>query len=95
MDPNTKAFTIVNLDSLLIEANVVEEFIRDVDLGSRVKIVPIADRTKEYTGKVIFISQIAFNNNGETVIPVRISIDNLDSFLLPNYNVDVFIDVKK
>ena len=90
----TKVFTIVNLNSLIIEANVVEEFIRDVKLDSSVRIVPIADRAREYTGKVINISHMAFSNNGETQIPIRISIDNLDSFLLPNYNVDIFIDVR-
>lgn len=93
--PNIEIFDVNFIIKVYNQSNVVEEFIRDVDLGSRVKIVAIADRTKEYTGKVMFISQIAFNNNGETVIPVKISIDNLDSFLLPNYNVDVFIDVIK
>lgn len=94
VDTTLKAFSIVNLDSLIIEANIVEEFIRDVELGSSVRIVPIADRAREYTGKVIYISQMAFTNNGETEIPIKISIDNIDSFLLPNYNVDVFIDVQ-
>ena len=94
VDTTVKAFTIVNLDSLIIEADVVEEFIRDVKVGSSVRIVPIADRAKEYSGKVLYISQMAFTNNNETEIPIRISIDNIDSFLLPNYNVDVFIDLQ-
>ena len=94
VDATVKAFTIVNLDSLIIEADVVEEFIRDVKVGSSVRIVPIADRAKEYSGKVLYISQMAFTNNNETEIPIRISIDNIDSFLLPNYNVDVFIDLQ-
>ena len=94
VDTTSKAFTIVNLDSLIIEADVVEEFIRDIQIGSSVRIVPVADRSREYIGKVIYISQIAFTNNNETEVPIRISIDNIDSFLLPNYNVDVFIDVK-
>jgi multidrug efflux pump subunit AcrA (membrane-fusion protein) len=93
-DTEQKAFTLVNLDSLIVEANVPEEFIKDVKVGESVRIVPIADRTKEYKGSVIFVSQMAFNSNGETVIPVSISINTIDSFLLPNYNVDVYIDVQ-
>ena len=94
IDTSRKAFSIINLESLIVEANVVEEFIRDIQVGASVRIVPIADRTREYKGSVVYISQMAFPNNGETVVPVRITIDNIDSFLLPNYNVDVFIDVQ-
>lgn len=89
-----KAFTIVDLDSLIVEANVPEEFIKDVKAGQTVKIVPVADRTKEYEGSVVSLSGMAFSINGETVVPVRIAITTTDSFLLPNYNVDVYIDVK-
>lgn len=91
-DAELKAFTIVNLDSLIVEANVPEEFIKDVKEGQTVKIVPVADRTKEYEGIVEDLSGMAFSINGETVVPVRISINTTDSFLLPNYNVDVYID---
>lgn len=94
IDTSKKAFSISNLDSLVVEANVVEEFIGDVKLGATVRIVPIADRTREYEGKVQYISQMAFQNNGETVIPIRISIEKKDDFLMPNYNVDVYIDVE-
>jgi len=94
IDPTNKAYSIMNLESLIIEANVVEEFIRDVQVGSSVRIVPIADRTKDYTGKVLSISKMAFQKNGETIIPIRISIDDKDEFLMPNYNVDVFIEVQ-
>ena len=90
-DASKKAFSISNLDSLIIEAEVVEEFIKDVHVGARVRIVPVADRMREYEGSVKYISQMAFSNNGETIVPVKISIDNNDSFLLPNYNVDVYI----
>lgn len=93
-DAEMKAFTIVNLDSLIVEANVPEEFIKDVKAKQTVKIVPVADRTKEYEGSVEYLSGMAFSINGETVVPVRISINAADSFLLPNYNVDVYIDAQ-
>ncbi len=94
IDTDKKAFSIANLDKLIVEADVVEEFIKDVREGSSVRIVPVADRTKEYKGIVSYISQMAFSKNGETVVPIKISIEDTDSFLLPNYNVDVFINVE-
>ena len=79
-DVSKKAFSIANLDSLIIEAEVVEEFIKDIKEGLKVKIVPAADRTKEYEGRVIYISKMAYNKNGGTVVPIKISIDNNDLF---------------
>jgi multidrug resistance efflux pump len=93
-DVSKKAFSIANLDSLTIEAEVVEEFIKDVREGLKVKIVPAADRTIECEGRVIYVSDIAYSKNGGTVVPIKISLDNNDSFLKPNYNVDVYIEVQ-
>lgn len=93
-DVSKKAFSIANLDSLIIEAEVVEEFIKDIQEGLKVKIVPAADRSKEYEGCVMYISKMAYNKNGGTVVPIKISIDNNDSFLQLNFNVDVYIEVQ-
>ena len=86
-----KLLSIMNLDSMIVEADVAEEFIKDVKVGAGVEIVPLADKSKKYKGKVTRISGNAVVQNGETVIPVEISIDNKDDFLLPNFNVDVSI----
>jgi multidrug resistance efflux pump len=89
--PDAKIFSIVDLDNLYIEANVAEEFIKDVKVGSTVSIVPYADKTKTYKGKVTAISGCAALKNGETTVPVSISIDESNTILLPNYNVEVSI----
>lgn len=86
-----KVLSLMNLDTIVVKAKVAEEFIKDVKPGARVDIIPVADKSKQYTGKVAVISKKAQVENGETVIPVEISIDNKDSFLLPNFNVDVSI----
>lgn len=86
-----KIISVLNLDSLVVKADVAEEFIKDVKLGAKVEIIPVADKSKAYTGKVTDIAQKATVKNGETIIPVEISIDNRDSFLFPNFNVDVKI----
>lgn len=90
-----KVLSIMNLDSMLIEANVSEEFIKDVKVGAEVTIIPQADKSKSYKGKVTTIADKAVQKNGETNVPVQISIDNKDTFLLPEFNVDVRIDMSK
>lgn len=86
-----KVLSLMNMDTLVVKANVAEEFIKDVKPGAKVEIVPVADKSKLYSGKVTAIAKKAQVVNGETVIPVEISLDNRDGFLLPNFNVDVKI----
>lgn len=91
--PQCRILRMINLDSLVIEANVDEQFISKVKKDAKVHIIPEADRSHTYSGKVAFISAIASNISGETAIPVQISIEKPDGFLLPNFNVEVNIDV--
>lgn len=91
VSPTKKVLSIMNLDTIVVKADVAEEFIRDVKMGANAEILLIADKSKQYKGKVINISNRAVVKNGETVVSVEISIDNKDDFLLPNFNVDVEI----
>lgn len=86
-----KLLSLMNLDTIVVKANVAEEFIKDVKPGAKVEIIPVADKSLKYNGKVMTIAKKATVQNGETVIPVEISIDDKDGFLLPNFNVDVKI----
>ncbi len=86
-----KLLSIMDLDSLYVSADVAEEFIKDVRIGAAVTIIPVADNSRKYQGKVIRISDMAVKQNGETNVPVEISIVKPDRFLRPNFNVDVEI----
>lgn len=86
-----KVLSLINLDSLVVKANIAEEFIKDLRLGAEAVITPVADYSRTYRGKVIRRSQVAIKDSGETVVPVEISIEDRDEFLLPNFNVDVKI----
>lgn len=83
--------SILDMDTLIVEANVPEDFIKNVKVGSKAVINPLADSGKEYQGTVSRISNMAVQENGETVVPVEISIDGTDEFLLPNFNVNIKI----
>lgn len=86
-----KLLSIMNLNSLYVTADVSEEFIRDVKIGAPVVIIPVSDTSRNYNGKVVRIADMAVKKDGETTIEVEISIENIDSFLKPNFNVDVEI----
>ncbi len=89
--PGRLLLRLVDLDSLIVEADVPEEFIRDVRMGAPVTIIPLADPARESYGTVRRIAGMAVNRSGETIVPVQVSIDDDQGYLLPNFNVDVAI----
>ena len=88
-----KLMKIIDANSVIVKAEVPEEFIKDVFLGSSVVIKPLADSRKEYLGEVSYVSAIAQRINVEAVVPIEVSILETDQFLLPNLNVDISIKV--
>lgn len=91
--PQVKLLSIMDADSLQIEADIPEEFIKDIKLGFPVTVTPIADKTRTYNGKITAISARAVSRSGGTQVPVRIELDDPDDFLLPGFNVDVVINI--
>lgn len=82
---------IIDTNSLVIKANVSEEFIKDVAIGETVDIIPYADREKVFKGRVKEIQQMAVSNNGEVVIPIIIEATEESPYLQYGYSVDVTI----
>ncbi len=87
-----KLISIIDLDSLKVEGDVPEEFIKDVELDEEVTIIPLAYPDRRYIGRVVHISSMAIVKKGETVVPILISLNNNDEWLLPNFNVDIEIE---
>ncbi|MCX7708628.1 MAG: efflux RND transporter periplasmic adaptor subunit [Clostridia bacterium] len=90
-----KVLSIMDLDTLIIEADVAEEFIKDVKPGAEVTIIPTADKSKNFKGKVARISDKAVQKNGETNIMVEIAMEDKNDFIMPEFNVDVKIKIEK
>ncbi len=95
LSPSKKIVSLLNLDTIIIEANVPEEFIKDVTLGSEVTIIPQADKSRNYKGKVTYIADKAVQQNGQTTVLLQSSIDNNDGFLMPVFNVTLEIEMAK
>lgn len=91
LDGTKKICSIVDLDQLIAEVDVSEEDIKNVKLDAPVKITPIADKSKSFSGKVSFISGDGFTQNGEIVFPVEIEFIDGGGFLLPQLSIDVEI----
>lgn len=89
--PNTVVANLVDLNSLVIESEVSEHQIKNVKVGSLVEITPIFDTEKVYKGKVTHVSNAGVLKNGETVVNIEVSVENLDGMLMPNFNVDLKI----
>lgn len=89
--PGSRLVRIIDRDTLVVSADLPEEFLRDVTIGAAARIVALADRRRSYTGVVLEIARQARRVGNETVVTARISIDNRDAFLLPGMNVDVAI----
>ena len=91
INPQLRVIRILNLDSLVVEADVPEEYIKDVKIGSVVNVKPLADESRIYKGKVVSVSSLAEVKNSETIIPIEISFEDEHGFLMPGFNVDVEI----
>lgn len=90
-----KLFSVADSKELIVEADITEEFVGEIKLGAEVTIIPVADKTKSYKGKITRVYDMAKVKNNETVVPIEISIDNNDGFLKPNFNVDISIKKAK
>lgn len=87
----TALMELIDTDSLVVKANVPEEFIKDVKIGAEVDIIPYADREATLKGKVKDIQQLAITDNGEIVIPVIIEASEKSPYIRYGYSVDVEI----
>lgn len=82
---------LIDMDSLIVEAEVSEDFIKDLKLKAEVEVLPLANTSKSYKGLVTKVSDIGKEKNGDTIFIAEISVDNVDKFLKAGFNVDVKI----
>lgn len=86
---NHKAMELIDADSLIVSAEVPEEFIGEIDSGKEVKIVPAANKAKAVMGRVTQIAGAAVEKDGERIVRVEVTPDDKSEFLKPGYSVDV------
>lgn len=80
---------LIDADSLIVSAEVPEEFIGEIDSGAEVKIVPAANKKAAVMGRVTQIAGAAVEKDGERIVRVEVTPDGKSEFLRPGYSVDV------
>jgi multidrug resistance efflux pump len=95
LSSDKKVLSILDLDSIYIEAKIAERYIKNIRVGAKARIIPFSNTSKKYNGIVKSISNLAFTNNDETYFLVNIQINDPSFNLSPNQNVDVKINKHK
>ncbi len=95
VDSYTLMFKIEDMDSLEVVTNISEYDIGKIKLGQPVKVTNDGMARKEYKGTVTYIAPNAFiDKNGqgtETVVKVKIDIDDKNTEFKPNFTANVEI----
>lgn len=96
VDSYTLMFKIEDTESLEVVTNISEYDIGKIKLGQTVKITNDGMGMKEYKGTVTYIAPNAFiDENGqstETVVKVKIDIDDKNTEFKPNFTANVEIN---
>jgi len=93
-------FQIIDMDNLIIKANIREYDIRNMEIGQNVKITGDAiDKENEVIGKLSYISPVAsdtvINGRATTGIEIKISIVSGLDYLKPGYTTDCEITTEQ
>ncbi len=91
----TTVLSLIDADSIVVSAEVDEEFIKNVVAGETVRIVPESDRDLTLPGTVTRISNVAVEKDGKRIVKVEVKPQDPDGVLKPGYSADVFFPVKK
>jgi cobalt-zinc-cadmium efflux system membrane fusion protein len=91
-DNDTPLFTIADLTSVWIMANVYERDINNIHLGDEVKVTTLSDPAKEYSGKIDKIYNVL--NPGTRSMQVRISMRNETYTLKPEMFATIKVKAK-
>ncbi len=90
----TRVLQLIDADTIVVSAEVDEEFIRNVVLGEAVNIVPTADNSLLIPGVVSHISNLAVEKDGKRIVKVEVKPQDPKGDLKPGYSVDVFFSSK-
>ena len=87
----TSVLQLIDADSIVVSAEVDEEFINKVALGDTVTIVPVSDSSLSIPGTVAQISNVAVEKDGKRIIKVQVKPQDPQRVLKPGYSVDVYL----
>lgn len=86
----TRVLQLIDADTIVVSAEVDEEFIKSVTLGETVSIVPASDSSLSIPGVVSHISNLAVEKDGKRIVKVEVTPKDPGGELKPGYSADVF-----
>lgn len=86
----TRVLQLIDADSIIVSAEVDEEFIKNVTTGESVRIVPASDANLTIPGVVSQISNVAVEKDGKRIVKVEIKPQDPKGELKPGYTADVY-----
>ncbi|MDD3706039.1 MAG: efflux RND transporter periplasmic adaptor subunit [Clostridiaceae bacterium] len=81
---------LIDADSIMVSAEVEEEFIKNIALDQTVEIIPVSDSSISISGTVVRISNVAVEKDGKRIVLVQIKPEDPGEVLKPGYSVDVY-----
>ena len=84
-----KVLELINADTIVIKAEVPEEFVLNIKEGDKAAIIPKADKAKTITGTITQIANVAIEKDGERIVKVEVKPDDTEGILKAGYSVDV------
>lgn len=88
----TEVLQIIDADSITVRVEVYEEFIKDVNVGDEVKIVPASDLDAVLKGKVTHIPQMAVEKDGRRIVRVVVEPYDSENALKPGFTADIYFE---
>lgn len=90
----TRVLQLIDADSIVVSAEVEEEFIKNVMPGMPVSIVPTSDSSLSIPGTVIHISSLAVEKDGKRIVRVQVKPQDPQENLKPGYTADVYFPLE-
>jgi RND family efflux transporter MFP subunit len=82
---------VADVTKLIVSTTVSEYDAAKIALGQTVTMQSDGIKDKTYTGKITFIDPVAKKTNSDTLVNIKVSIDNSDAQLKPGFTIDLDI----
>ncbi|MDF2597158.1 MAG: secretion protein HlyD family protein [Clostridia bacterium] len=88
-----RVLEMIDANTIVVRAEVPEEFITQIKEGDKAEIVPKADTKESIEAVVTHISKIAVEKDGKRIVKVEVKPQTPTGLLNPGYSADVTFEI--
>lgn len=85
--------TVIDADSIYVNAEVPEEFIGEISEKSRVFIVPTSDQDVRIAAHIVKIPNMAVDVDGDRIINIKVMPDENSPYIKPGFTAEVYFSM--